>query len=190
MKGSGDENETAAVDLVVVNRKERARVFARMFSAKKGAARPPNRGANVVVTIRYGDVDCSRLQKALYLLGTYYNLFVLIDGSGASDVGTNDEERREFINNLRSSLLNQGDEGSEDSKEYKLNADIVPRHRIAFSSTSRGRVAFVRQLHGTELVVDCEEDVTKELERFGFRVLLYPKTEDGTSSALGKFLVP
>ena len=52
----------------------------------------------------------------------------------------------------------------------------------------------MRQLQGTELVVDFEEGMTGELERFGFRVLLYPENsncEEGeTISALGKFLIP
>jgi hypothetical protein len=39
-------------------------------------------------------------------------------------------------------------------ERYRLNARVLPRHRIAFSNTSRGRVAFARQLHGTELVID------------------------------------
>ena len=47
------------------------------------------------------------------------------------------------------------------------------------------------QLHGSELVVDFEENVTKESEQFGFRVLVYPKNSEGkTVSALGNFLIP
>lgn len=183
-----DKSSTVA-DLIVLNRRERARIFARMFSSQKGA-RPPNRGANIVVTIQHSDVSCDKLQKTLYLLGTYYNLFVLVDGSGGFD-GSSDEEVMEYIKKLRVELLNQESSDSDNSNQYKLNAQIIPPHRIAFSSTSKGRIAFVRQLHGAELVVDCEEDVTKELERFGFRVLLYPKNNEGTVvSSLGKFLIP
>lgn len=183
-----DKSSTVA-DLIVLNRRERARIFARMFSSQKGA-RPPNRGANIVVTIQHSDVSCDKLQKTLYLLGTYYNLFVLVDGSGGFD-GSSDEEVMEYIKKLRAELLNQESSDSDNSNQYKLNAQIIPPHRIAFSSTSKGRIAFVRQLHGAELVVDCEEDVTKELERFGFRVLLYPKNNEGTVvSSLGKFLIP
>lgn len=183
-----DKSSTVA-DLIVLNRRERARIFARMFSSQKGA-RPPNRGANIVVTIQHSDVSCDKLQKTLYLLGTYYNLFVLVDGSGGFD-GSSDEEVMEYIKKLRVELLNQESSDSDNSNQYKLNAQIIPPHRIAFSSTSKGRIAFVRQLHGAELVVDCEEDVTKELERFGFRVLLYPKNNEGMIvSSLGKFLIP
>jgi len=75
--GGGGGDATMAID-----RRERARVFARMFSPSGGGGRvtppraPPDRGANVVVTMRSDDARCVRLQKALYLLGTYYNLFV------------------------------------------------------------------------------------------------------------------
>jgi len=175
-----------------------------MFRAAAGS-RPPNRGANVVVTVRHDEVSCAKLQKALFLLGTYYNLFLLIDGSGASlcadgssgaGIGggsDGEKERREFIKKMRLEILNQGTaEEDASSKEYKLNADVVPPHRIGVASTSKGRVAFVRQLHGTELVVDFDENVTKELERFGFRVLVYPQAKEGGEgiSALGSFLIP
>ncbi|KAL9180978.1 hypothetical protein ACHAXT_009783 [Thalassiosira profunda] len=173
----------AASDLIVANRRERARIFARMFAGQKGA-RPPNRGANIVLAIRHTDVSCAKLQKVLFLLGTYYNLFLLIDGSGAPQC-TKDEEVREFVKRLRSELLNHSD-----AEEYRLSSDILPPHRIAFASTSKGRVAFVRQLHGTELVVDCDEDVITELERFGFRVIVYPQKSEGRVSALGNYLVP
>ena len=206
------QQQQGGKDLVVINRKERARIFARMFSPKAKAAaaaaaaanaRPPNRGANIVVTIQHTDVSCSKLQKALFLLGTYYNLFLLIDTT--ESVGTRDEEIQEYTKKIRSQLLNihatDDDEGEnndkndgedDDNDQYELNASILPQHRIAFSSTSKGRVAFVRQLHGTELVVDFDSEVAKELERFGFRALVYPsKTNEGVNtSGLGDFLIP
>eukprot|EP00584_Thalassiosira_punctigera_P009414 CAMPEP_0172545562 /NCGR_PEP_ID=MMETSP1067-20121228/15460_1 /TAXON_ID=265564 ORGANISM="Thalassiosira punctigera, Strain Tpunct2005C2" /NCGR_SAMPLE_ID=MMETSP1067 /ASSEMBLY_ACC=CAM_ASM_000444 /LENGTH=342 /DNA_ID=CAMNT_0013332327 /DNA_START=1 /DNA_END=1029 /DNA_ORIENTATION=- len=188
---AGEGEKSPPADPIVVNRRERARVFARMFSAGSGGGRPPNRGANIVASIKHAELSCAKLQKALFLLGTYYNLFLLVDGSGASTACGDDKEVKEFVNEMRSELLNQGLDGSDPSGGYKLNAQIVPPHRIAFSSTSKGRVAFVRQLHGTELVVDFDEDVTKELERFGFRVLVYPKDGGGgESSALGNYLIP
>lgn len=203
---------------------------------------PPNRGANIVVTIRPNDAQCPKLQKTLYLLGTYYNLFVLVDGSswrsgdsGAVDEGaetssssstvslssslsspSEDSQIRGFIQKIRSELLNEcqvttdatNNHDENGNGEYKLTSLILPPHRIVFSSTTRGRVAFVRQLHGTELVVEYEDEeggVTKELERFGFRVLVYPiqtagevggvvDGRTGTTkiqySALGTFLIP
>ena len=218
-----DNTTTKENDIIVTNRKERARIFARMFSPtltkqqKAATTKPPNRGANIVITIHHTDVHCNKLHKVLYLLGTYYNLFLLIDGSEYVELNkiNNDEKvLREYIDRLRFELLNNGNddgrssssssttEGGGEEEEYKLNEQIIPKHRIIFTSTSKGRVAFVRQLHGTELVVDYDKgNVTKELERFGFRVLVYPreeeKKEDGDgekiisqTSALGKFLIP
>ena len=159
------------------------------------------------------------MQKALYLLGTYYNLFVIVDGSSSSTsssslIGNDDAGLRKFVRRIRNELLNESNDDDDDDARstnidddhaaptavgggYRLNPRVLPPHRIAFSSTSRGRVAFVRQLQGTELVIDHDElGVTSELERFGFRVLVYPNDvgggDDGKeySSALGKFLVP
>ncbi len=151
------------------------------------------------------------MQKALYLLGTYYNLFVIVDGSSTSSlIGNDDVGLRKFVGRIRNELLNESSESDDRAADttttttaadggYRLNPRVLPPHRIAFSSTSRGRVAFVRQLHGTELVIDHDETgVTSELERFGFRVLVYPNDvggggDDGGSerySALGKFLIP
>jgi hypothetical protein len=97
--------------------------------------------------------------------------------------------------------------------EYQLNSHILPRHRIIVTTTSIGRVAFVRQLVNTELVITYPDDnnvnnnddknndntssssVISELERFGFRTLIYPTiTNTNTTincySALGNFLIP
>ena len=76
-------------------------------------------------------------------------------------------------------------------------------HRIIVTTTSIGRVAFVRQLVDTELVItypdndDYDDDdddsvVTTELVRFGFRTLIYPNnnTANNGYSALGNFLIP
>ncbi|KAL3809165.1 hypothetical protein ACHAXA_004664 [Cyclostephanos tholiformis] len=225
---SSSSSATMGVDAMAINRRERARIFARMFSSagtgiggtssssssppsSTNPRPPPNRGANVVITIRHTDVRCVRLQKALYLLGTYYNLFVIVDGSSSSSssslISDDDVEMRKIVKRIRSELLNEsndddvvgrtttnGDDSAIGLGGYVLNSRVLPHHRIAFSSTPRGRVAFVRQLHGTELVVDHDEEgVTRELERFGFRVLVYPNVvgDDGNEySALGKFLIP
>ena len=90
---------------------------------------------------------------------------------------------------------NNADDGN------KLNSQILPPHRIIFTSTSEGQVAFVRQLVDTKLVLlpsSEGEKVKTELERFGFRVVCYPENggssgvdDDATSySALGQFLIP
>ncbi|KAL3790783.1 hypothetical protein ACHAW5_004210 [Stephanodiscus triporus] len=157
--------------------------------------RPPtDRGANVVVTVSCDDSRCATLQKALYLLGTYYNLFVIVDvsssssgsrGAGAAD----DSELRAFVGRVRSELLNE-DRGPDDDdkndsdaagrgRRYRLDARVLPRHRIAFSNTSRGRVAFVRQLHGTELVIDHDGGGRRSWNGSASEVLVYPVAREG-----------
>ena len=193
-------------DLVVVNRKERARIFARMFSSTTSTSsptKPPNRGSNIVITIHHTDVITttsnsvdSKLHKVLYLLGTYYNVFVLVDASDVEPKITNDEEVKEYIDKIRTQLYTNNNNNSSDN-EYQLNKQIIPTHRIIVTTTSSGRVAFVRQLADTQLVIDYDvEGVVKELERFGFRTLCYPRVEGGMGeggcgeSYLGKFLIP
>ena len=145
-----------------------------------------------VVTIHHADISCEKLQKALFLLGTYYNLFVVVDGSDSSL--TDEMKEDTFIKKIRSELLQNDENASEPGmvNMYKLNSQILPPHRIVFSTTSAGRVAFVRQLHGAELVVDGNEKVATELERFGFRVIVYPNagSDGGSTSALGRVLIP
>ena len=209
-------------DVIVNNRRERARIFARMFSspttAKAGTKtpssnKPPNRGANIVITVHHSDITttindeccycyCTKLQKVLYLLGTYYNLFVLVhldddEEEEKKKLGGNIANGGEGVNyhtkKLRTTLLNNNNQQQQQGEEggYILNEQIIPPHRIIVTSTTKSRVAFVRQLNGTELVMDYEEqEVTKELERFGFRVLCYPREKEGDGSALGKFLIP
>ena len=184
------QKELSSEDLMAVNRKERARIFARLFSStasEDGSKKPPpNRGANIVVTIYPNDASCAKLQKALMLLGTYYNLFMLVDGAA---IGTKQpNEQREYVRNFRQKMLITKNDAPEAS--HQLNSHILPPHRIVFLSTTAGRVAFVRQLNGVQFVVDMDEKVTKELKRFGHRVLLYPGEGSDGTSALGKFLIP
>jgi hypothetical protein len=186
------QKELLSNDLIVTNRKNRARIFARLFSltaTDDGVKKPPpNRGANIVVTVYPSDASCDKLQKALMLLGTYYNLFVLVDASDLGDKSM--KEQREFVKTFREEMIHINTQQTKAESSHQLNDQILPLHRIVFLSTTAGRVAFVRQLNGVELVVDGEEKVTKELSRFGHRVLVYPKGGGGESSALGKFLIP
>ncbi|KAL7461865.1 hypothetical protein ACHAXS_002271 [Conticribra weissflogii] len=212
-------------DCIAANRRERARLFARLFSNHLNGGTstyssdkmkpPPNRGANigkfpfwnscydsserkdsdlffslvVVVTIHHIDVTCKKLHKILFLLGTYYNLFVLIDVSGSS-LGNKTESNINYANRVRYELFksNEIDIGGE---TFVLSSEILPLHRIVLSTAVAGRVAFVRQMHGVELVLDSEEKVATELRRFGFRVLLYPTSSSGEgASCLGNVLLP
>ena len=205
----GDGGEEGGEDVAASNRRERARVFARMFAPslapsgtdgpstgdRRVAGRPPARGSNVVVAIDRDDVKCTRLRRALYLLGTYYNLFVVVGcpegGEESHSPGPTDGEAatRRRIGKIRDNLLDDEADG-----RHALTSDVVPRHRIVVSTRPKGRVAFARQLGGTGLVLDRDEEVAAELGRFGFRVLRYPAPGDGPSadgsSPLGRFLIP
>lgn len=126
--GGAGADRAADVDaMMAINRRERARIFARMFAPSSSASAsssssssfvpfraPPDRGANVVVTIRRDYSRCARLQKALYLLGTYYNLFVIVDVSSRVEASSSSEssescpvdesEMRGFVARVRSEL--------------------------------------------------------------------------------------
>ncbi len=179
-------------DLIITNRKQRARLFAKLFSI---ADRPPNRGSNVVVIISYDDdggvAKCHKLQKSLMLLGTYYNLFLLVDHTQQEG-----EIDRDVVKRFRNDLLNVTTESTslnDSNNKDKLTSQILPPHRIIFTSTPEGKVAFVRQLPEAKLVLlgSKEDKVKLELERFGFRVVSYQdeQVDDGVST-LGQFLLP
>lgn len=181
-------------DLIITNRKQRARLFAKLFSI---ADRPPNRGSNVVVIITHdndgGVAKCHKLQKSLMLLGTYYNLFLLVDHNEEEEVD------RDAVKRFRNDLLNvttetTTTETNDSNNKDKLTPQILPPHRIIFTSTPEGKVAFVRQLHEAKLVLlgSKEDKVKVELERFGFRVVSYldEKVDGDDVSTLGQFLLP
>ena len=173
-----------------------------------------------------GIAKCEKLQKSLMLLATYYNLFLLVNvvndnnevqhNNQGGDHNSNEEEekrRRDMVRQFRSDLLNitnsttnsNGSSSNNTDDGNKLNSQILPPHRIIFTSTSEGQVAFVRQLVDTKLVLlpsSEGEKVKMELERFGFRVVCYPDNDDKSTnngengsgvtsySALGQFLIP
>ena len=185
---------TSQEDVILTNRKQRARLFAKLFSIKD---RPPNRGSNVVVIISYNDganVKCDKLQKSLMLLGTYYNLFLVVDCISSS--GEEVEYNGEMVKQFRNDLLNVTTSDKVGSNGNKLCTQILPPHRVIFTSTPEGKVAFVRQLPEAKLVILGETDdrVKTELERFEFRVVSYSESGGGgggeSVSALGQFLIP
>jgi hypothetical protein len=172
-----------------------------------------------------GIAKCEKLQKSLMLLATYYNLFLLVNVDNDNEEqqqqhnSINEEEekrRRDMVRQFRSDLLNittnantsiisNGSSSSSNNTDEgnKLNSQILPPHRIIFTSTSEGQVAFVRQLVDTKLILlpsSEGEKVKMELERFGFRVVCYPDNDDKSTnngengstsySALGQFLIP
>jgi len=229
-ESDNNNNNSGEENLIITNRKQRARLFAKLFTI---ADRPPNRGSNVVVIISYtggggggGSVSvakCDKLQKSLMLLGTYYNLFLLVDYNPLQQQQRQQQKEqeeldRDVVKQFRNDLLNvattkpddndlssnnNGSNNNNNNDKYKLTPQILPPHRIIFTSTPEGKIAFVRQLHETKLVLmgsssknnneDNTMKVKVELERFGFRVVSYPDCHTGGDegvSALGQFLIP
>eukprot|EP00986_Skeletonema_menzelii_P001567 scaffold409_cov143-Skeletonema_menzelii.AAC.16 len=230
-ESDNNNNNSGEENLIITNRKQRARLFAKLFTI---VDRPPNRGSNVVVIISYtgggggggGGVSvakCDKLQKSLMLLGTYYNLFLLVDYNPLQQQQQQQQQQqeeeldRDVVKQFRNDLLNVATTKPDDNDlssnnngsninnndKDKLTPQILPPHRIIFTSTPEGKIAFVRQLHETKLVLmgsssknNSEGNTMKvkvELERFGFRVVSYPDCHTGGDegvSALGQFLIP
>jgi len=178
-------------------RKDRARIFTKLFSPirtkESGILKPPSRGSNVVVSVPEKDVACRKLRHGLFLLGTYYNLFVLLcldddEEKGIDrkiDASDSDVYKKE---RARVALLVSKIRGDSDKVENNFRyassvpKEVLPSHRIVATNTSAGRVAFVRQFpKSPEFLLDFEEEVHKELTRFGFKVLLYSKSQQAST---------
>jgi hypothetical protein len=152
-----------------LNRKDRAQVLSRMLEEEipASSAAPPAKGSTIVVSIPVEDAGCSKLRRVLYLLATYYNLLVIL----AVPSAPSKEERTQLIAKLRG--LDAGKKESTSASTQLLPVDVLPDHRIIVSSTSAGRVAFVRQVSRIELVLDFDPEVKSILARFGHRVIAY-----------------
>ena len=158
------------------NRKERARILSRMLEGTSLVS-PPAKGNTIVISIPVNDVGCPKLRRVLYLLGTYYSILVIL----AVDDSFQEKDRMEKIKKLR----------GDDNSSTRLSADVLPDHRIVVASTIAGRVAFARQLHRIDLVVDFDSEVTNSLSRFGHRVVVYGENATGEkgTSKLGNCLL-
>jgi hypothetical protein len=161
-----------------LNRKDRARILSRLLEEESpvspSSSAPPAKGSTIVVSIPVEDVGCSKLRRILYLLATYYNLLVIL----AVPSAPSKEERTKLIAKLRGI----GDDDKKKSSSGSstpaastqlLSVDALPDHRIIVSSTSAGRVAFVRQVSRIELILDFDPEVKSILARFGHRVIAY-----------------
>jgi len=192
LAGSYESSKNATVsqegdDVVTANRKSRARLLARLLNPALTGAQaktPPARGSNVIVCIPSADVGCPKLQQALYLLGTYFNLFLVLtlstkdNAGGAAGVGESDKEK-ELLDDLRAQLRGNGNEAHNDNG---VPIAVLPDHRIVAARTVEAKVAFVRQMHRPEFVLDCDAEMKTQLERFGFMVLLYGPGDEKRSS--------
>mmetsp|Transcript_16565 Transcript_16565/g.20629 ORF Transcript_16565/g.20629 Transcript_16565/m.20629 type:complete len:273 (+) Transcript_16565:73-891(+) len=147
--------------------KQRQNLTIQSLFQNDGNISPPPRGCNLVVSVRESEwVDGSAAQ-VLTMVGATYNLFVILD------IPHDESEPGVMVKKARDALRKCG-----------LPEDVVPEHRIVASQSTAGRIAFIRQLR-PEIVFDYDEELKKQLTRFGFRVGI-SRRENGDS--LGVFL--
>ncbi len=144
------------------NRKDRARVFAKLFATSK--IDPPAKGKNVVLSIAASECDNEKIHRVLFLLASYYNLFVMVSIDGEehlADYGKDKERTDGIISKLFSSDI--------------LPKEVLPSHRIVVTRSLSSRIAFVRSFpKSPDLVVgnDGEEEFSTQLTKFGYTVIL------------------
>lgn len=142
------------------SRKERARLFAKMY--KNSTITPAPRGAKVVVSIAAADCGKENVQRALFLIGSYYSLFlvVAIDNEESLDDYEKDKER---TNNIVSSLYSSA-----------VPKEILPSHRVVVTRSLASRVAFVRSFPKIPdlIIAGNEGDLSTQLTKFGYTVIL------------------
>lgn len=128
------------------------------------------RGATAVIAI--DDLDNNKTVAAYLLnhIGSMTNLFVIVHCSTAKDAAAAAAAIKKTTQQIQGLY-----------HDDKLDATIVPKHRVLTSSCATGRIAIVRQLK-PEFVVDFDPSVQTQLKRFGFHVILYGKTNDITDN--------
>ena len=138
-------------------RPERAKILSRLVATLPGDTMvpPPAKGSTVVVSLSQSHLleEQDQVSRCLLVLGTWYNMIVLVE------VKDDKVEKDTLVKPLRKGVSEQA----------------LPTHRILLCQSVTGRVALVRQLARVALVVDWEEEVSKQLERFGYKVALVPQ---------------
>eukprot|EP01083_Nonionella_stella_P252643 870202_1 len=166
------EEEAQAKALEV--RKDRARIFAKLFASNN--ILPPGRGGTLVLSIPSG--SAASMQKVLALLGTYYNLFVMValeqeDESGLRSVSGKSDEYT-AVKQKSKEIVDDFYEG----ENTGLSRDVLPPHRIIMTRSVASRIAFVRAFpkspeYVISIGVDGEDKELKDqLTKFGFNVML------------------
>ena len=190
-----DGGETGRDDSVqLTNRKDRARIFTKLFASNRsgGSLSPPGRGSNIIVSIPASEICCPKLRRVLLLLGTYFNLFLLISlpderEGGGGDNNLKSQEKIYKDDKLKMNELIRVLRGGNNKMSDALPEDVIPSHRIVGTNSISSKVAFVRQLpKSPAFVLDFEAEMSSQLTRFGFTVLTYSPAEEGShTSGLG-----
>jgi len=145
--------------------KETLQMLASIFYQKQNdSSIVPKRGCNVVISLDESTISSSstdKLKNILMVLGTTYNLFVILSLPLSSSIPSNDPKQIENkVSTYRAKLYQMG-----------LSFDVILPHRVIACSSLVGRVAFVRQLK-PDVVIDFDADMSEQLSRFGFRVIV------------------
>lgn len=144
--------QASATTTIPTVRQDRAKLLSYFCNTETP---PPSKGSTIVVSISQSTLDQTSpvVSRALYALATFYNVVVIIsvDHTGKLEAS----QKSKLISKLRGS---------------SLTTEILPDHRVVWSTTLTGRVALVRQLSKVALVVDFETDARDQLSRFGYAV--------------------
>jgi len=158
-------------DEILQNRKSRALILAKLFKKLD----PPAKGNMLVLSIPSSQIssDNSKLQRILYLLGTYYNVFVMVncDGDGDDDdEGQNELTHNDYTDDKKrcSAII---------ARLYELGTlteEVLPPHRIVVTKSVASRVAFVRSFPKSPYIIgsESEEELQMLLTKFGYKVTL------------------
>ena len=161
-KASTFESRSIDASQTLEHRKERARIFAKLFAANK--MNPPMRGRTLVISIKNDDSQNEKLQRVLYLLGSYYNLFLMVTLDEADHMG-NYIDDKERSSNIISVFYSSG----------IIQKQVIPPHRIVVTRSTASRVAFVRAFpRSPDYVIGStdENELSDQLSKFGFNVVL------------------
>lgn len=178
---------TGTADEMFLNRKDRARILAKLFKKLD----PPAKGNMLILSIPssqigngHGNANTNaKLQRILYLLGTYYNLFIMVNCDNdpeykdQKELNHNDYEMdKERYDSLIAKLYNS-EAGT--GAGQRLTEEVLPSHRIVVTKSVASRVAFVRSfpkapdyIVGSDCDCHLEEEMQTLLTKFGYRVTL------------------
>jgi hypothetical protein len=151
------DSKALSDDIILQNKRDRARVLAKIFKVN-----PPSKGSVVVVSVSSSLCSNKNMHRSLFLLGTYYNIFVIVemDNEEALDDYKTDKGRTDKL--------------IADFYSDKLSSDVLPHHRIVPTTSMESRIAFVRQLPRCDYVIGNKDDdvLMQQLTKFGYKVIL------------------
>lgn len=139
------------------NKRDRARILAKIFKVN-----PPSKGSVIVVSVSSSVRSDRKVHRVLFLLGTFYNVFVLVqieDARISNEYTTDKLLSEELVSTFYS---------------YDLHDHVIPRHRIIPTKSIESRIAFVRQLPHCKYIIGSkgDDELMKQLTKFGNQVIL------------------